>query len=255
MKVLISNDDGVLDTGLWALAGELAKRMQVVIVAPDGQRSAVSHAITLHKPLRISRHKEIEKENISVYSTNGTPADSVMLGLLEIAQDADVIVSGINGGPNMGEDVLYSGTVAAAMEGALLGVPSVSVSLSDYENPNYELASVFAAGLVAQLPGLNLTGRVALNVNVPPVPVSEYKGFKVCALGTRKYTDILQKRIDPRGKPYYWVTGQLVRDGSDGNTDNAVTARGLVSITPLLLQITDVEMLEKLNFEDPMKLL
>lgn len=252
MKVLISNDDGVRDPGLWALAEELAKIAEVTIVAPDRQRSAISHAITLHKPLRATRHPSMEKDNIKVYSTNGTPSDSVMLGLLEIAQDVDVLFSGINGGPNLGEDVLYSGTVAAATEGALLGVRSIAISLSDYENHDYSLAARFAAGIAPQYMNMDLPKRTVLNVNVPSAPPEQYKGFRITRLGTRKYSDIIQKRIDPRGKPYYWITGQLVRDDEDNDSDNSASSRGFVSITPLILDFTDYGMLGKLKFTDPL---
>lgn len=253
MKILISNDDGVRDPGLWAIAEEMAKFAEVTIVAPDSQRSAVSHAITLHKPLRIARHEALEKDGIRVFSTNGTPSDSVMLGVLEIAPDSDLLISGINAGPNMGEDVLYSGTVAAAMEGALLDVPSLSISLSDYESVEYELAARFAAGLAPQVLKLGLPKRTVLNINVPSVKLDAYKGFKVTRLGTRKYTDILQKRIDPRGRPYYWITGRLIRDDTDNGSDNSATAAGFISITPIVLDFTDAAMIERLKFTDPLE--
>lgn len=248
----MSNDDGVRDNGLWLAARLLARSHKVTIVAPEGQRSAISHAITLHKPLRVNRHDELDEQNIRVFSCNGTPSDCMMLGALELEPDADVAVSGVNGGPNLGEDVLYSGTVAAAMEAALLGVRSMAVSLSEYDVNEYELAAHVAAGLAPQLNNSDLPARTVLNVNVPPVKAADYKGFRITRLGTRHYTDILQKRMDPRGKPYYWVTGRLVRDVDGDDTDNTVTADGLVSVTPLLLDITDGSLLKSLNFADPL---
>jgi 5'-nucleotidase len=254
MKVLMSNDDGVHAPGLWTLARLLAKKAEVLIVAPEGQRSAISHAVTLHKPLRINHHQELEAENIRVYSTNGTPADCVMLGLLEVEPETDVVVSGINGGPNLGEDVMYSGTVAAAIEGALLGVRSMSVSLSEYAPPSeYALAAHFAAGIAVQLNDPKLPARTIININAPPVTLDKYKGFRITKLGSRKYSDILQKRIDPRGGTYFWVTGRLVRDVSDPDSDNTATADGFVSITPILLDLTDLKMFEKLEFADPLE--
>ncbi len=253
MKILLTNDDGYRAEGIWALATELAARgAEVTIVAPESQRSAASHAVTLHKPLRLRRAQNLERENISMYYTNGTPSDSAMLGLLEVMPEADLLISGINGGPNLGEDVLYSGTVAAAMEGALLGYRAISVSLSYYDNEDYSLAAAFTAGLAPQLVASALPKKTVLNVNIPPVKPDQYKGFEVVPLGSREYRDVLQKRVDPRGGIYYWVTGQLVRDETIRNTDNSVVSRGIVSITPLILDFTDREMLPKCVFKDPL---
>lgn len=252
MKILLTNDDGYTAKGIWALADIFAEKgHSVTIVAPERQQSAVSHAVTLHKPLRLKRAAELEKENIKVFHTNGTPTDSAMLGLLEVEPDADILISGINGGPNLGEDVIYSGTVAAAMEGALIGCRSIAVSLSIYDVPDYELAARFALGLAEQFDASALPKKTVLNVNVPPVPVSEYKGFRVVQLGSRKYVDILQKRIDPRGQTYFWVTGQVIRDDSGEETDSAVTARGLVSVTPLILDLTNRVFIPECKFTDP----
>ena len=250
MRVLISNDDGVRDPGLLLLAELLAKNHEVTIVAPDGQRSAASHAVTLHKPLRLREHPRLSRKNIRAFSSNGTPADCVMLGVLEVAPDPDLVISGINTGPNLGEDVMYSGTVAAAVEGALFDVPSLAVSLSEYDTDAFELAAHFTAGIAPQAAGL--PPRTVLNINVPPVALEQYKGFKITRLGTRKYTDILQKRIDPRDRPYYWVTGRLVRDVSDPDCDNSATADGFISITPLMLDLTNHGMIPELKFEDPL---
>lgn len=254
MNVLMTNDDGVHDPGIWALARALVARGHAVtIVAPESQRSAVSHAITLHKPLRLTPHFEYENEkNISVYSSNGTPSDCAMLGVLEVLPGADILISGINGGPNLGEDTIYSGTVAAAMEGALLGVRAMAVSMSEYGMGDYGLAASFSAGLAEQLNNPELPQRTLWNVNAPPVAADQYKGFRITRLGTRKYTDILQKRIDPRGRPYYWITGQLVRDIDDEDTDNAATAAGLVSVTPMLMDLTNHELKNSLRITDPM---
>ena len=252
MKILISNDDGVRAQGLWRLARLLAKEAEVIVVAPERPRSAVSHAVTLHKPLRIWNCANLEEPGIRAYSTNGTPADCVMLGVLEVAPDADLVISGINSGPNLGEDVFYSGTVAAAVEGALLGVRAIAVSLSEYETQEYELAARFAAGLASQVARADLPPRTVLNINAPPLTAAQYKGFRITKLGKRKYTDILQKRIDPRGMTYYWVTGQLVRDTSEPDSDNTVTAQGLVSVTPLLLDLTNIDLCRTLKFDDPL---
>ncbi len=254
MKVLLTNDDGYNAEGILVLAHEIASRgNEVTIVAPERQRSAASHAVTLHKPLRLIRVTELEKENIRVFYTNGTPADSAMIGLLEAAPDSDICISGINNGPNLGEDVLYSGTVAGAMEGALIGCKSISVSLSEHGWADYELAAKFTAGLAARLVESDLPDKTALNVNVPPLLFSEYKGFRIVPLGSRKYVDVLQKRIDPRGQAYFWITGELIREDTEPYNDNNAIADGYISVTPLVLDFTDYRMLEKCRFDDPMQ--
>ncbi len=254
MKVVLTNDDGYAAPGIQALADEFASRGdKVAIVAPERQRSAASHAVTLHKPLRVKRVPELEKENIEVYHTSGTPSDSAMMGLLEIMPDADILVSGINNGPNLGEDVLYSGTVAGAMEGALIGVRSISVSMAEYDIDGYALAAKFSVGLAHRLAASGLPKRTVLNVNVPYADVADYKGFRVVRLGTRKYEDVLQKRSDPRGQTYFWITGRLTRAESDGDTDNAAVSEGFISVTPLLLDFTHYAMLDQCSFPDPMK--
>lgn len=252
MKAMLTNDDGYRAEGIWALAREMAAAgWDVTIVAPEGQQSAASHAVTLHKPLRLRHAAGLDEKNIKVFYTSGTPSDSAMLGLLEVCPDADICLSGINAGPNLGEDVLYSGTVAAAMEGALLGYRAISVSLAYYDHEDYRLAAKFAAGLASQFVASGLPKKTVLNVNVPQNPPEEYKGFRVAPLGTRKYKDVLQKRTDPRGHVYYWITGQIVRDESNYDNDNAVTGRGFVSITPIILDFTDHELIPKCDFADP----
>jgi 5'-nucleotidase len=254
MKVMLTNDDGYRADGIWALAREMsAAGWEVTIVAPEGQQSAASHAVTLHKPLRLRHAAGLDEKNIKVYHTSGTPSDSAMLGLLEVMPDADLCISGINGGPNLGEDVLYSGTVAAAMEGALLGFRAMSVSLAYYDHEDYRLAARFATGLASQFVASELPKKTVLNVNVPSGPLENYKGFSVAPLGTRKYKDVLQKRTDPRGGVYYWITGQIVRDESNDDNDNAVTGRGLVSITPIILDFTDHVAIPQCKFMDPIK--
>lgn len=253
MKVLLTNDDGYKAKGILAMADALIARGHVVaIVAPESQRSAVSHAVTLHKPLRLKRATHMERENLSVYYSSGTPSDCSMLGLMEVAPDSDILISGINSGPNLGEDVIYSGTVAAAMEGSLIGYRSIAVSLSDYDGNDYSLAAEFAAGLAEQVASSDSLPKHALiNVNAPAAPVSEYKGFRVASLGSRKYTDVLEKRVDPRGQQYFWVAGQMVRNAEQPGTDVHAVFHGYVSVTPLLLDISDYALLKNLTFADP----
>ncbi len=254
MKVLLTNDDGYTAKGIRALARAVADRgHDVVIVAPERQRSAASHAVTLHKPLRLKRDENAEEDRIEVYYTSGTPADSAMLGVLEVAPDCDIIISGINSGPNLGEDTIYSGTVAAAVEGALIGKRAISVSLADFLFDDYELAAAFTAGLAQQFVKMNLPSGVVINVNVPPIGIDEYKGFLIAPLGTRKYKDVLQKRTDPRGQEFFWIAGDIIRNHSEVGTDNAAIADGMISITPLVLNLTAFEQLEMMKFDDPLQ--
>lgn len=254
MKALLTNDDGYMAKGIWELARAVAGRgHEVVIVAPERQRSAASHAVTLHKPLRINNARHAAEDNISVYYTSGTPADSAMLGLLEVAPDADILMSGINAGPNLGEDTIYSGTVAGAVEGALIGKRSIAVSLADFSCDDFRLAARFSAGLAEQFVELDLPRGVVINVNVPPIDIDEYRGFKVVPLGTRKYRDVLKKRTDPRGNKYYWIAGDIIRDYDEEGEDNSAVAAGFISITPLVLNLTAFDHLEALKFIDPME--
>ncbi|MEW6202666.1 MAG: 5'/3'-nucleotidase SurE [bacterium] len=251
MKILLTNDDGYYAKGLWALARELAKSAEVKIVAPERQRSAISHAVTLHKPLRLRREKPLEEKNIEVYHSNGTPADCAMLGLLEVLPDADLLISGINSGPNLGEDILYSGTVAAAMEAALLGKPAAAVSIAEYDFDEFDLAAHFTAAIAPQIIEQNLPPKTILNINVPPVRKDECRGFRVTALGTRRYEDVLHKRTDPRGNAYFWITGTLIRESSPSDaTDYSAIQNGFISITPITLDMTNSELLTKLAFHE-----
>ncbi|MEW5945248.1 MAG: 5'/3'-nucleotidase SurE [bacterium] len=253
MKILLTNDDGYRAEGIRELARALAPRAEVVIVAPERQRSAASHAVTLHKPLRLNRARESEEKNVAVWYSNGTPTDCTMLGLFEVAPDAGLVISGINSGPNLGEDVLYSGTVAGAMEAALLGKPAIAVSLSRYNVGEYGLARAFMAGLAPQIAESGLPGSAILNINVPPVAGDQYRGFRVTALGTRTYRDVLDKRTDPRGQSYYWITGTLVPgETKNSGTDYRAVSEGLVSITPINLDMTHTGLLESLRIKDPL---
>ncbi len=254
MKILLVNDDGYTNPGIWALADAFADRGDsVTVVAPDGQRSATSHAVTLHKPLRLKRAYDFDRPNVNVYHTSGTPVDCVIMGLFKVATDADIVLSGINSGPNLGEDVLYSGTVGAAMEGAMIGKPSIAVSLSGYENPEYDLATAFTMGLVDVVMSMNLPERFVLNVNVPPARADQYRGFRVTRLGTRKYTDVLTEKTDPRGGVYFWIAGDPVRMQDEPDTDNTAISEGLISITPLMHDLTSHGLVKTLAIADPLK--
>ncbi|MFI4963563.1 MAG: 5'/3'-nucleotidase SurE, partial [Legionellales bacterium] len=200
MKILVSNDDGVIAPGIRILATELATIAEVDVVAPDRNRSGASNSLTLRQPLRV-RHLEN-----GYYSVEGTPTDCVHLALTGFLNPiADMVVSGINEGGNLGDDVLYSGTVAAAMEGRNLGLPALAVSLVGENVQHYDTAALIAKRLVLQLKSNNLPSQTILNVNVPDVPIDKIKGIQVTRLGTRHGSEPVIRQLDPRGRVIYWV--------------------------------------------------
>jgi 5'-nucleotidase len=235
VRVLLSNDDGVHAAGLRVLAAAFSGD-EVWVVAPDREQSASSHAISLHRPLRMS---EVQPRWFAV---DGTPTDAVSMGICHVLKQArpDVVVSGINHGPNLGNDVHYSGTVAAAIEGALLGVPSAAISLAGPPPHDFEDAARFAAALVRRMLVPPATAAspapLLLNVNVPPGPV---RGFTVTRLGRRTYGNEVVEKTDPRGRKYYWIGGEGGARNEDipGSDCNAVKA-GLAAVTPLHLDPT-----------------
>jgi len=237
MRILVTNDDGVFAEGLQVLVRELAQVAEVLVIAPERQQSATGHAITLHKPLRLEPvHME---HTIGAYASNGTPADCVILASLSDLPQPDMVVSGINAGANLGEEVLYSGTVSAAMEGALQEIPSISVSVCAYSDVLYEGAACFARSLVTAVAGQwPLPPDTFFNVNLPNVPPDELKAPVLTRLGRRKYSNVLSKHVDPRGRPYYWFSGSPLESDCGAGTDIQATQDGYVSITPVHFDLT-----------------
>ncbi|MBI4533796.1 MAG: 5'/3'-nucleotidase SurE [Candidatus Melainabacteria bacterium] len=248
MRILVSNDDGIYAPGIRVLAERLAAEPSnsVFVVAPDRERSATGHALTLHKPIRVEK-VDFGDDVKGAWWTTGTPADCVKFAVGALLKDPpDLVVSGINNGANLGTEVLYSGTVSAAMEGAILHIPSIAVSLVGRHNKHYAVAADFVAQLTNMLPEAQLPGRVLLNVNVPNVPLSEMKGVALTQLGVRVYNDYYEKRVDPRGKVYYWLAGEAVEEGEEENTDAWAVLHNQISVTPISFNMTDEHMLEKL---------
>lgn len=234
MLFLISNDDGIAAPALRRLKAELTPLGRVVIVAPDRDQSATSHSLTLHRPFRIHQHEP------DVYSVDGTPTDCIVTafyGLLDIKPD--MVISGINHGPNMGEDVFYSGTVAAAIEGTLQGVPAIAASLATRELTDFVEPARFVGRLVRRVLEYGLPRRQLINVNLPHRPWEEIKGVQVTRLGSRRYQDTLIKKVDPRGRDYYWIGGEdPVWEPLEGSDFSAVHS-GWISVTPMRLDLTD----------------
>jgi 5'-nucleotidase len=234
MEILVTNDDGIHADGLRALASALRQLGKVTVVAPDREQSAASHALTLHRPLRIKKVEE------GILSVDGTPTDCVLLGVHGfLKQKPDLVVSGINHGPNMGNDTSYSGTVAAAVEGTLLGIPSVAISLATWESADFEPAAEVARELVKTFLDRGIHPGMCISVNVPPIPRPAMKGIRVTRLGKRVYHDVIVEKTDPRGKLYYWIGGEDPTWEHDESSDFNAVSEGYVSVTPLSLELTD----------------
>lgn len=240
--ILVSNDDGICARGIRALIKKLRPLGRVVVVAPDQERSAASHSITLHRPLRV------KKVGRDLYSVDGTPTDCIMIGMHEVLKEApNLIVSGINHGANLGDDVHYSGTVSAAFEGAIFGIPSIAVSLVSEDGGDMNVAADFAARLAKKVLKKGLPTGIILNVNVPPLPAKMITGYEITKQGKRDYGDIIVEKVDPKGRKYYWVGGDEANFANIPGSDcNAIRA-GKISITPLRVNLTDRGFLKKLN--------
>jgi 5'-nucleotidase len=246
VRILLTNDDGVQALGLAAMRGALLERgHDVTVVAPDREQSATSHSITLDRPLRIVAAGE------NIHAVDGTPTDCVLVGCHGVLRGyPDLVVSGINHGPNMGEDVSYSGTVAAAFEAHILRVASVAVSMKDRHHGDFEGGARYVADLVERLAGWARERNAILNVNLPAGPAPGWGTPVVTRLGTRKYSDEIIEKVDPRGRKYYWIGGAEPEWEGGEDTDFAVVNGGRVSITPLHLDLTDERALEQLAARD-----
>jgi 5'-nucleotidase len=249
MHILVTNDDGVFAPGLLALVHAMRKITEnVSILAPDHNWSASGHVKTLHRPLRVK--EVVLEDNTRAWASDGAPSDCVALALLGFLEDKiDMVVSGINPNANLGHDVTYSGTVTAAMEAAIWGIPGVAVSVDKPENlsgiVDYQPAAEAARRVVEwMLEQHGLPKSVVFNVNVPYGPLQEMKGFRITRQGLRIYNDALVRRMDPRGKPYYWIGGDVPSGVDEPGTDFGTLSAGYVSITPLELDLTDQLMAE-----------
>lgn len=252
MHILVSNDDGIDAKGLQALVAELANIARVTVVAPDGERSAQSQALTINQPLMVYE-QNLGIAGLRAYRVGGTPADCVKLALGEIVQDdtPDLIVSGINHGPNLGTDILYSGTVGAAIEGLIYDIPAVAVSLVTWGGFEWDfsIAARYAAKIAPQMVADYQTTKRArlININVPNIPEGKLRGVAVTTMGVLRYENVFNKRTDPRGRVYYWMGGDITDDPSHPASDVEAVRAGKISITPLMVDLTDGSMLETLR--------
>jgi 5'-nucleotidase len=266
MHILLTNDDGIEAPGLRALLQALLPFAQVTVFAPDHNWSAAGHTKTMHKPLRVTPYSfdcapiEGEKatqgenqaevlENLNgAYTTTGAPSDCVAMALMGFVDERpDLVVSGINRGANVGYDVTYSGTVAAAMESVIHGLPAIAASLDSLDSEDYALAARVAARVVRVVVERGLPPGVFLNVNVPSHAPGDVEGVAVTRLGRRVYRDLLIKRDDPRGRPYYWIGGKPPGGHLDEGTDIWALANGYVSVTPIHLDMTAYDLVPELK--------
>ncbi|WP_366921857.1 5'/3'-nucleotidase SurE [Metallumcola ferriviriculae] len=243
MRILLTNDDGINAKGINVLYQHIKELGETYIVAPERERSASGHGITVHKPLRAD---EREKRQ---YAVSGTPADCVKLALEALMPaPPDLIISGINLGPNLGTDVLYSGTVSAAVEGIMAGIPSFAVSLVSHDgDSDFNSAAEVTAKLCRRVHLNEVPPETLLNINVPAVQYQQLKGIKITTLGLRRYVDAVQERKDPRGKSYYWLAGRVEDISAGDDTDIAAVNEQFVSLTPVHFDLTNYRILEQIR--------
>lgn len=241
-RILVCNDDGIHGPGLPALIAAMRRIGTVTVSVPDHERSADSHSLTLHKPIRVRKQAE------GVYALNGSPADCSRFGILEILKGkVDLVVSGINRGYNLGEDVIYSGTVAAAMEATLLKIDAIAFSMDPDGEKDWRNAGAYATRLARQVLKKGLPKGVCLNVNFPAKNGKPYKAGVPAKLGRRIYGTDVTRRSDPRGMEYYWLAGRHVTGVDEPGTDVGIVSKGLVSVSPLKIDSTDAPMLSALS--------
>lgn len=253
LKILISNDDGIYAPGILALTKALSSIAKVMVVAPDRNRSGAGHSLTLSSPLRMApvQIEFMQSEGIPAYAVEGTPTDCVHLGMGGcMTEQPDIVVSGVNDAANLGDDVLYSGTVAAAMEGRFLGSPAIAVSLFSKSEDSYyyfETGARVACQLVQLLQHKKLPAATILNVNVPNLPFEQIRGYEITRLGSRHRSEPIVSMKDPRGRPIYWIGSSGLENDAGLGTDFFTVNQGKVSITPLHADLTHYQAFESLS--------
>lgn len=246
MRILLTNDDGIYAPGIQALHHTLSAHHQVTVVAPDRERSAVGHAITLHQPLRASR--VALNAHFQGFAVNGTPADCVKLGICEILEARpDLVVSGINPGANVGINVNYSGTVAAAKEAALFGLPALAASVHSHTVRHFEDAARCVRDLAETVMRQGLPDGTFLNINIPDIPCDAINGIRISRQGNGIFPDIFEKRTDPRDRTYYWQGSDRQIFDPDTDIDGAALNANFISITPIKCDMTDYAAFEQLQ--------
>ncbi len=252
MKILVCNDDGIYAAGLRALCKVLVPTgHEVYVVAPDKERSATGHALTLHRPLRVEKMPSEFFEGVkNAFAIDGTPADCVKIAINKILEfKPDWVISGINHGPNLGADILYSGTVSAAMEGAIYGIKSLALSSAEYKTDHFDGAASFVPKILDLLneSSFEWPNKTVFNINLPVTPPEQVKGIALANLGSRMYKDTYEERVDPRGRFYYWLSGDLIKSDPDPESDVSRLAEGYISITPITFEMTNKELMAKVK--------
>ena len=246
MHILVSNDDGIDAPGIYALVQELKKIARVSVVAPDKQQSAVGHAITMNYPLRAFPVQKGGEE--FGYAVDGTPADAVKLAVKVLLKEKpDLLVSGINHGSNTAINIMYSGTVSAATEGTILGIPSIAISLTTYQQADFSYAAKFASRLALLVQERGLPQGTLLNVNVPAVPEREIRGVMVTRQGQSSWDDTFDIRRDPANREYFWLTGKMNITDTDSDTDQVAVRENFVSVTPIYYALTNEKMFNEMQ--------
>ncbi len=246
MKILVSNDDGIDAPGINALAKALKEIGEVIVVAPRTEQSAVGHKITMQNPLRVTKY--FKNGDFFGYAVDGTPADCIKMGIRNIMKEQpDIVVSGINHGANTAISIIYSGTVSAAREAAIMDVPAIAISVTDHGVKDFEYAGKVAKHVTKLVAENGLPDGTLLNVNIPNLPESEIKGIKVTTQSKAKWDDIYEERIDPYGRSYFWLTGNLVEVESDKDTDQNMVKQNYVAVTPIHFDLTDYKTYEEIK--------
>ncbi|HKT34119.1 MAG TPA: 5'/3'-nucleotidase SurE [Nitrospira sp.] len=245
-RILVTNDDGITSVGLTLLAKALARLADVWVVAPDRERTAVAHAVTLHKPLRIH---QLDKQ---IYAVNGTPVDCVNLALLNILpRRPHLLISGINKGVNLGDDVLYSGTVSAAVEGTILGIPSMAVSQEGVDHFHFATGAYYAVRVARLILKMGLPEETLINLNVPNRTIETVTGVRVTCLSRRRFENPIIEKVDPHGRSYFWIAGTRVSWSRNKDADHEAVEEGAVSLTPLHLDNTNYGVLDQMRKWEP----
>lgn len=248
MRILIVNDDGIHAKGIKTLAARLKREHDVTVVAPESERSATSHSITIYRPLRVTKTQPSGLEGVACYVVDGQPVDCTKIGIAHIMDGrADLVVSGINHGANLGSDILYSGTVAAALDAVIMGYKALAVSCASDFPEHFEAAAEVAARLIERGFFDDDQGGVLYNLNVPDMPLASIKGIKAAVQGRTAYDDAIELREDPRGNKYIWVTGTLREQAAEEDTDTALIRNGYASVTPIKFDLTARDRLQDVS--------
>ncbi len=246
MKILVTNDDGIYSSGIFALWDVAKEFGDVNVIAPINEKSAVSHGITISKPISV---KKIEREDgFKGLAVSGTPADCVKIGIKSLLSfSPDLILSGINIGSNLGNNIIYSGTVAAAIEGATLNIPSIAISIDSFKPRNFSTSKIVVRKIINFIKNNNMPSGTILNINVPDCEPNDLKGYKITVQGNQYFNDNFEKRTDPRGRDYYWMTGQIIDNDKELRYDGFAVSNGYASITPIHFMITNTSFFDELE--------